>query len=486
MKFGEKLEQESVPEWSLYNVDYNSLKHEIKVHTSRHQATAVTIPGQRDSPLEKFEEKLYLELCNQHDRVDLFVNSKAGEISRRLDSVSGQIQRLVARCNRHGTSGITLKRQRRLAKYERELLRCEEDILAVSRFINAQVTAFRKITKKYRKWTGSATLGSRFRQNVLSNPKSFTRRDLTPLQRRYDDILATMRNATSHLSEPSSPSCVSPQLSSRQSPQWQGDAETQDEDRRPNFGALPEPDHAPQQPAPTHYWNEYDDGSDAEQGAEGEEYAIYINPDADEGIPGLRSVRKILQRPLMMANLWFSRRHRDDGAAEPARGSLLPHRRYQDEDDSSDDNRGPRRGYGGISPFGAEADDEEYATSEDNLPLFGYNGYYAALPSLNDQRAARYRERALAWGTLGSFAASFVLLAVAGVLIATGRHRLRVEVDAGVTVGAVASLFCACLALGMALYRNDRLGLVYQFAVWIGFTTACVLNGTLLVLVVSN
>lgn len=212
MKFGEKLEQESVPEWSLRtyplptwlhvaqtpyqqsyplaqpnptdvrrnaidNVDYNSLKHEIKVHTTRDQATAVTIPGQRDSSLEKFEENLYMELCRQHDRVDLFVNSKVDEISRRLgtsplhllimlpfcqpyrtpqltitstDAVVRKIELLEAKKARDGETGITLKRQRRLVKYERELLRCEEDILAVSRFINAQVTAFRKIIKKYR------------------------------------------------------------------------------------------------------------------------------------------------------------------------------------------------------------------------------------------------------------------------------------------------------------------------------------------------
>lgn len=260
----------------------------------------------------------------------------------------------------------------------------------------------------------------------------------------------------------------------------QGDGETRDEDGRPRFGLLPEPGTASQQP--TQYWNEYDDGSDAERGGQGEEYAIYVHPDADDDeFPGLRSVRRILRRPLKVANSWFSRRRHS-----PEHRSLLPGEGQQDEDDSSDDDRNPRRRYGGISPFGPEVDDEGYATSEDNLPSFGYNRYYAALPSLDDQRAARYRERALAWGTLGSFAASFVLLAVAAVLIATGRNRLRAQVDAGVTVGAVASLFCACLALGMSLYRSDRLGLVYHLAVWVGFITACVLNGILLVLVVSN
>jgi hypothetical protein len=66
------------------NIDYNSLKHHIKVHTTKDQATAITIPGHQDAALRNFEDGLYEELCRQHDRVDLFVSSKADEIARRL------------------------------------------------------------------------------------------------------------------------------------------------------------------------------------------------------------------------------------------------------------------------------------------------------------------------------------------------------------------------------------------------------------------
>jgi SPX domain protein involved in polyphosphate accumulation len=85
MKYGERLEEASVPGWSFHNVDYNSLKHQIKVHTTKDQATtAIAIPGQWDDRLGKFEDKFYLELCSQHVRVGLFVTSKADEVSRRL------------------------------------------------------------------------------------------------------------------------------------------------------------------------------------------------------------------------------------------------------------------------------------------------------------------------------------------------------------------------------------------------------------------
>jgi hypothetical protein len=68
----------------LDNVDYNELKNLIKVHTTKDQGQAITIPGQADTALAKFEDLFLNELHNQHDRVDLFVKSKADEIGRRL------------------------------------------------------------------------------------------------------------------------------------------------------------------------------------------------------------------------------------------------------------------------------------------------------------------------------------------------------------------------------------------------------------------
>lgn len=149
------------------NLDYNSLKHEIKMHTTRDQASAMAIPGHQDTALGKFEDGLYIELCHQHDRVDMFVGSKADEISRRLGALrragnhghsanllpeylNSNIQRWIRKHADSPGACISLKRQRRLAKYERELLRCGEDVQALSRFANAQVVAFRKILKKYR------------------------------------------------------------------------------------------------------------------------------------------------------------------------------------------------------------------------------------------------------------------------------------------------------------------------------------------------
>lgn len=47
----------------------------------------MAIPGHRDTSLARFEERFYEELCAQHDRVDLFVSSKAAEIASRLGAL---------------------------------------------------------------------------------------------------------------------------------------------------------------------------------------------------------------------------------------------------------------------------------------------------------------------------------------------------------------------------------------------------------------
>ena len=70
----------------LDNIDYNDIKHLIKVHTTKDQAQATTIPGHENEAraLREFEDELYNELLQQHSRIDLFVQSKSGEIVRRL------------------------------------------------------------------------------------------------------------------------------------------------------------------------------------------------------------------------------------------------------------------------------------------------------------------------------------------------------------------------------------------------------------------
>lgn len=87
---------------------------------------------------------------------------------------------------------------------------------------------------------------------------------------------------------------------------------------------------------------------------------------------------------------------------------------------------------------------------------------------------------------LGCFFASIVLLAIACTLVATGKKKLRVEVDAAVLVGVLASLFFATLAIGTMLYRQEKLSWLHRCLVGLTFVGICFLNGVLLVLVAGN
>ncbi|CAI6100128.1 unnamed protein product [Clonostachys chloroleuca] len=456
MKFGEQLEQQSVPQWSLHNLDYNSLKHEIKAHTTRDQAAAIAIPGHQDSALSKFEDGLFRELCRQHDRVDLFVSSKADEVSRRLDHLSGAIQRLIRKHSDDSAPTDSIKYHRRLIKYERELYQCGDDIHALSRFGNAQIVAFRKIIKKYKKWTGSTTLGARFNETILNHPKSFTRRDNTPLRFKYQEILSTLQRAYPNLDEFSSPSTIEDTRSRR------GSAAAQQPQTQ--FEPLPPP-QIPEEPtqSPTvRYWNEYDDGSEA--GTPDDEYAIYINPYETTSFPGLDYLQAALSLPFEKAKQLFHRGKNHE------RSPLLT------------DSRPTTRGYGSMSTDSDE--DGGYASSSD-FPTQGYAAYYA-FPSIGEQKNVRYRSNFLFWGTISCFLASFLLLAISGVLVMTGRHKLRVEVDAAAAVGVVMSLFFACAAVAMSLYRRDPLSISHRLVIGSCFIASCILNGMLLVIVASN
>ncbi|KAH8902373.1 SPX-domain-containing protein [Coniochaeta sp. PMI_546] len=527
MKYGQNFEKESVPEWSLHNIDYNSLKHHIKVHTTRDQASAIAIPGHSDTALSKFEDELFLELCRQHDRVDLFVSSKANELSRRLQHLSNQIQLLLARCGRSKNSSSP-KRQRRFLKYEQELERCGDDIQALTRFVNAQIVAFRKILKKYRKWTGSAALGSRFKDTVLSHPKSFTRRDFSYLQSQCDSLQATLRAATptviSGAATPQSPRNRHAEVTSTDaSHHHQGDARLE----------LPEPAVPPH---PQGYWNEYDNGSEAGDNANDDgTYTIYINPE-ESAFPGMATLVALLRAPIDKTRSWFASQHSRTSSTDSASsttstnpntsptehaplllpgdttayGSSIPRSAFTSPTVNGGSSYIASPLFPGPSSLTTDTEDDRPSTrntlarqtrnkrrssspwSEDYAFPAGYAATYAApspllLPSIESQRSlARYRDRVLVLGTVGAFTASFVLLTVAAVLILTGRHRLRAEVDAGVVVGVCASLACACAALGMDMNRAVTKGWGNWVLVGGAFTLACFLNGVLLVLVVEN
>ncbi|KAL9602269.1 MAG: hypothetical protein Q9219_001994 [cf. Caloplaca sp. 3 TL-2023] len=195
MKYGETLQQRSIPEWENYNVDYNDLKRLIKVRTTRGQGEALTIPGHENEArsLRAFEDEFFAELADQHERVNLFVQSKAGEINRRLIHLDRQIGQLQHRYPSYQHQNVSVKCLERFARAEEAVEKAGEDIRSLARFVGAQKLAFVKILKKYKKWTASTALESRFRPQLLNQPTSFSKRDFQPLLTHYTNVLAAVR-----------------------------------------------------------------------------------------------------------------------------------------------------------------------------------------------------------------------------------------------------------------------------------------------------
>jgi hypothetical protein len=263
-------------------------------------------------------------------------------------------------------------------------------------------------------------------------------------------VLSLLRDATSSQSEFTSPIYQSRRESRQEAP--------------------PQP-IAPESPQQK-YWNEYDDGSEA--GDVNEPYIIYIDPDAESTFPGVKSVAHVFTRlssgvkvPMEKIKGWLSPRGTTD-----ERRPL-----------TSDTQTGYFTRHSNAF-HGTDTDIDDDASSSD-FPI-GYKAHYATLPSISEQKLLRHREYLLFYGTVASFVAAFLLLIIATILVFTGRHHLRIEVDAGVIVGVVASLFFATLGFAIMIYRWERLGLLHISCVTASFLADCVLSGLLLILVMGN
>jgi hypothetical protein len=178
------------------------------------------------------------------------------------------------------------------------------------------------------------------------------------------------------------------------------------------------------------YWSEYDhpeDGSDA-----GDAYVIYIDPNE-------RSSISVFFEKLSKV---FSRKPRDDDE-----NLLSPTTTHEDESSSDEDARllsaRKPKSYGSIG-------------SRPNMQHRHSQSIYVQ-PYDNSQLLPQF--------AAVSLVASLVILVVAYLLAATGRHKLATEVDAGVVFAIVSSLVFAIVGVA-ALWRERNLG-------WLSWGIAC-------------
>lgn len=328
----------------------------------------------------------------------------------------------------------------------------------------------------------------------MTQPKSFTRRDFHPLQQAYDELLSIVQASAPVQSYPESPSTDdSSHSGSPDNPRQSV--------RRVTIHAGPPETRTFNYPSrQAGYWNEYENGS--ENGDASDEYVLYINPEEETDYGAdLKALVNAIAAPFSKARSWVKVRGQErqsllgrpssaagygatDGSTSPARDGYFASdaaRRLQSSGSDS---------HTAVATDGEDGSDADleadigYASSEE-FPG-GYETHWATLPSVNDQRMAMYKDRVMFMVTSGLYAMSFLLLGISTVLMLTGRHKLRVEVDAGVTIGSVVSLGCACTALALTMARWDSLSVGNKAVISVTFATVCVLNGMLLILVMGN
>ena len=182
------------------NIDYNDIKHLIKERTRKQNdpqspTAAIPIPGQSSTsePSSLFDNELFIVLQEQHTRIQLFVKSKLGEITRRLSHLHMQVAQFSKQHNVPVQTRISVKRMEKYSKVETDVLMAGEELQSLARFISVQRLGFRKLLKKYQKWTGSSVPGEKFRSEILSQESSFTNCDLIHLLTEYTNVLARVR-----------------------------------------------------------------------------------------------------------------------------------------------------------------------------------------------------------------------------------------------------------------------------------------------------
>jgi hypothetical protein len=339
-------------------------------------------------------------------------------------------------------------------------------------------------------------LDTRFRDDVLTQPKSFTRRDFHPLQQTYDELLSVIQASTPVQNIPEPPSAD--ESSSSGSP----DHPRQSLRRVTIHAGPPETHNFNYSNRQAGYWNEYENGS--ENGDANDEYVLYINPERETDYGAdLKALVDAIAAPFSKARSWVKVRGRErqpllrgngnpagygattDNSPPDQDGYFTSHAPRQLQSSGSDSHTAVATDGEGEGEDDADLEaDGGYASSEE-FPA-GYETHWATLPSVNDQRVAMYKEKVMFMATSGLYAMSFLLLGISTVLMFTGRHKLRVEVDAGVTIGSVVSLGCACTALALNTARWESLGVGNKIVVSVTFATICVLNGMLLILIMGS
>lgn len=149
-----------MPEWRAHNLDYNEIKHLIKVVTSRSGSSLGAGSGDdvasADERALQNQKKVVKAMDEEFESISLFVQLKSGEIERRLADCNRLVQQLAKiqkGPSSNGNAQMSKQFQQMVYRLHQAAGALARDTQNLSRFVAAQHIGFRKLIKKFRKWT---------------------------------------------------------------------------------------------------------------------------------------------------------------------------------------------------------------------------------------------------------------------------------------------------------------------------------------------
>lgn len=283
-----------------------------------------------------------------------------------------------------------------------------------------------------------------FHNEVFSNLKSFGRRDFDNLITQLSGLDKKLRaahpqidqiitqNATNWHSPPLSPSFLIPTTSPSQ---LQNKTEILSQQT---------------------YWNEYDHGSDAEN----EPYLVYINPESDS-FPGAKTLANVFskaKKPIIKVKEWL--------VPMPFTG--------EQKDLLGCDNNSSER------PSDIYNEDDQVHIASSDLSK-GYSTFNNRAFNTGNEKAKSHQDFWLR-GFISFHVASLTLLLISWLLASSEMKKPRIGIDAGVTVGVLASLLFATIGFFLMYFRHERLSWTQRCYTCTAYFLTVLLNGLLLLL----
>lgn len=193
MKFGKNLAQLLIPQWRCYNLDYN----ELKAHIRRLLDSPNPDPQQLQA--------LYTSFVENFDYVNLFINTKASELARKLKYYETQYL-----FTEEANIPVVEKCMRLNDLQYQVMVDVSVELKRLIKFIIIQKVALKKIFKKFLKYSPfeeetSQAFVHLLKQHLNSNPKSFTRYDLLYLTASVTGVMYNVRQLTRALNKNDEP-----------------------------------------------------------------------------------------------------------------------------------------------------------------------------------------------------------------------------------------------------------------------------------------